>query len=151
MEEYRKQLRRRMQIYGAVCGLVPLVLIGVNRLLANAASALNEHDAGFVYGVLTGLIMVFLASTVFGVVRIRKALGDDALLKKMYVAETDERNIFIQNKVGSTGMQIAAFLLVFAAMIACYFNIVVTYSLVGAALGLSLIMLGFKLYYRNKY
>ena len=151
MEEYRKQAKRKIQIHSGICGLLPLAFLIVRGLGNNAAAPLNEFDLGFVHGLAFGLGMFLLLANLFRALKLNKALKDDALLKKMYIAETDERNIFIQNKVGSTGMPIAAFLLVFAAMIACYFNIVVTYSLVGAALGLSLIMGSFKLYYRNKY
>ena len=151
MENYKKTLKKRMRIYGGLCGLVPACLLAVNRLSGNALSPLNDHDLGFVHGLATGFALLVIALTVFTIVRVNMALRDEALLKKMYISETDERRVFIQNKVGSTGIRIAVFLLMFSSIIACYFNIVVTYSLVGAALGLALIMMGFKLYYRNKY
>ena len=151
MENYKKTLKKRTQIYGALCGLVPVCLLAVNWLSNNALSPLNDHDMGFVHGLASGFTLLVIAFTVYTFARINMALKDESLLKKMYIAETDERRVFIQNKVGSNGMQLAVYLLVLSSVVACYFNIVVTYALVGAALGLALIMLGFKLYYRNKY
>ena len=152
MEDYRKKLERRVRLYGACCGLVPIGLLAVNWLSRHTVGpALSEHDMGFVHGFAVGISLVVIAISVYQAIRIYKALKDEALLRKLYIDETDERAVFIQNKVGSTGIRLAVFLLVFAAIIACYFNMTVAYSLIGAALGLSLIMAGFKFYYKNKY
>ena len=151
MDGYREKIKRRAQLAGARCGLVPLCLLVVNKLSENAVTPLDDHASGFMLGLSTGFVTLVLAWSVFEMCRIERALKDETLLKKMYISETDERRIFIQNKVGGTGLRLAVFLLVFAAILACYFNITITYTLIGAALGVSLMMAGFKLYYRNKY
>ena len=151
MENYKNTLKRRMQLSGALCGLVPVGLLLTNLLTRNAVSPLTDYDNGFVHGLSLGFTIVVLAITVYRLFTINRALKDEALLKQMYIKETDERRAFIQNKVGGTGMPLAIFLLMFAAVVACYFNIIITYTLVGAVLFLELILVGCKIYYRNKY
>ena len=151
MENYQNTIKRRAQLYTGLCSLVPLCLLAVNWLTRHATAPLNEHDMGFVHGFSCGYALVVIFGTVFYWRKVQKALKDEEVLKKLYIAETDERKIFIQNKVGGSGMPLAVFLLSFAAVIACYFNMVVTYTLIAAALGLAMMMLFFKLYYRNKY
>ena len=151
METYKNTLKRRMQLTGACCALVPVFLQLTNFLTHNAMSPLSDYDDAFVHGLSIGFTLLVLAATIYRLFAINRALKDEALLKQMYIKETDERRVFIQNKVGGTGMPLAVFLLAFAAVVACYFNIVITYTLMGAALFLALIMLGCKIYYRNKY
>jgi len=151
MEEYKAKLRRRMQLNGTLCGLFPLGMRGLDVLIGNARRPLGGHETDFMRGLMIGFAMFIIAMTVFNMVRIRRALRDEALLKRMYIAETDERAIFIRNKVGGAGIRISIFVLMVAAIIACYFNMTVTYSLIGAAMLIALIKASFKLYYRAKY
>lgn len=151
METYKNTLKRRTQLYGSLCCLVPASTLLLDRLTTGAAVPLSDHDRGFIHGFVIGFIILFLVYCIVTMVKIQKALKDEALLKKMYIDETDERRQFLQNKVGGAGMRLVVFLLCFAAVLACYFNITVTYTLVAAAFGVALVMLGFKLYYRNKY
>lgn len=151
MERYRNTLKRRTQLYGGLCGLVPVATFVTSWIAGNAAVPLNDHDQGFIHGFVLGFVVLMLGYFVYTMVKVQRALRDDAVLKQMYIAETDERRQFIQNKVGGAGMRLVVFLLCFAAVLACYFNITVTYTLVAAALGVALVMLGFKLYYRSRY
>jgi len=151
MENYRNTLKRRTQIYGALCGLVPVITLAVGWLTNRALTPLDEHANGFIHGCVSGLVLAWLGYCIYTIVTVQKALKDDALLKKMYIKETDERRLFIQNKVGGSGMRLILFLLVFAGVLACFFNMLVSYTLIAAADGVALVMIGLKLYYRAKY
>jgi len=151
MEEYRSILRRRMQLTGALCGLFPAISMAVRFLAENASSPLNSHEVSFMHGVAMGSTLAMVFITVFSMVKISRALKDDGELKKMYISEHDERAIFIRNKIGSNGLKIVMILLMFFAIIACYFNMVVTFSLIGAAMLCVVIMASLKIYYSQKY
>ena len=151
MEEYRSILKRRMQLTGALCGLFPTISMAIRFLAENASSPLNSHEVSFMHGVATGTTLAMVFITVFSIVKISRALKDDGELKKMYIAEHDERAIFIRNKIGGNGLKIVIILLMFFAIIACYFDMVVTFSLIGAAMLCTVTMVTLKLYYNQKY
>ena len=151
MDMYKEKLKKRQQWAGSRCIFVSVCLTAVSRYSQSTTLSLPDYAKGFANGLATAFALLIVAWGVFAAIRIQRALKDDTLLRKMYIAENDERRIFIQNKVGGTGLRLAVFLLSFAAIVACYFNMVIAYTLIGAALGISLLMLGFKLYYRNKY
>lgn len=151
MESFRKGLKRRTQLYGALCGLVPACTLLLNWWTGRVSENGSDFVAGFTHGMGFGLLVLLLAFSVRQIVMAQKAMRDEATLKKMYIQETDERTLFIQNKVGGAGLRLVLLLLVFASMVASYFSATVCFTLAAAAVGISLVLLGFKLYYRNKY
>lgn len=151
MEKYRNTIKKRISMYGGLCGLVPVSALVLSWWTGRVMDNSNDHVAGFVHGMGLAFIICLMAYSIKQIFTINRALKNDAALKKMYVQETDERAIFIQNKVGSSGWRLVLILLVFAAMVASYFSATVMITLVCAALAVALVMAGYKLYYRNKY
>ena len=89
MENYQNTIKRRAQLYTGLCSLVPLCLLAVNWLTRHATAPLNEHDMGFVHGFSCGYALVVIFGTVFYWRKVQKALKDEEVLKKLYIAETD--------------------------------------------------------------
>ena len=100
MEEFRKKIRRRAHISAALCLLAPAILIALQIITKRPM----DYASGVVYGAFGSLMVV----AVFNVARLFSALGDEEKLKKMYIAETDERNIALGKETGSTTLEIVS-------------------------------------------
>lgn len=129
--------------------LVILIVVSASRIIPVQLpdSDLSDFVTSFQVGLLSGL----LAVAVVYMVRLHRAMKDDAALRKLYYSEHDERNCYIQQKVGQTMLGLAPAALLVAAVIAGYFSAVVFFSLVGAALFQSLVGLGLKFYYHSQF
>ena len=152
MEKYRESLKKRQQVYGFTAAMIPvftlLVRVWTNRL---AISPGNGHLADFMHGMSVGLLCMIILVLAKGMFSARKALKDEVALKKLYIAETDERTVFLRNKMGVVGVRGAVFLLLFASVIASFFHAVVSFTLAIAAAGISFVFLVVKIYYKAKY
>ena len=93
--------------------------------------------------------MAVAVITLSQVVRYQKALKDNTNLKQLYYKEHDERVCYIRQKVGQSSMEITPILMIIVAVIAGYFDFKVFVTLVGATVFLSLINIGFKIYYNH--
>ena len=149
MENYRITLKKRMRLYGRCCALVNILLLIANRVAASAPE--EAHGIHFSHGLVLGAAIAVIGLTIHSIVKIRRALADESLLRTLYIAETDERKLFIIQKIGRPGMLLSTSVLLLAAVIASYFNVTVAYTLALSSMTVSLIMIGLKLYYRNKY
>ena len=102
---------------------------------------------GFVSGASFGI----LALMVFGLIRNIRALKDEKKLKKLYVAENDERQILIYTNALRSAMQVWLILGLVAVIITGYFNATVSVTLLIAVLTTSILCMLFKLYYTKKF
>jgi len=67
---------------------------------------------------------------VFDIIKLSLAINDETKLKILYNKEHDERLKTIRSKAGMPIIAITSVLMIIAAIIAGYFNIVVFYTLV---------------------
>ena len=81
--------------------------------------------------------------------KIRKALKDDKMLRRLYIDEHDERKNFIKLKSGSNLLGKIALGIFVISILASYFNMVVFYTLVITGIFLVLVSLLLKLYWRK--
>ena len=64
----------------------------------------NESMVDFVSGFGSGVICAFILITTYQTVRLLAASKDEEKLKKLYIDETDERTLYIYNRIGGTFM-----------------------------------------------
>lgn len=145
--EFRKKLRARnrytiVAILGT--GALFLVLMLSRR---EQLSAMLDFAQGFELGAFLGMIGGLLLSLINNLGALRKP----ARLKELYIKETDERNLLIQQKTGLWGFSLMVFGLLLASIVAGFFDQTVFLTLLGALGFLSLIQLVLKLYYRRLY
>jgi hypothetical protein len=88
------------------------------------------HSDGFVAGFQFGLIVSIFGFSVFDIIKLSLAINDETKLKVLYNKEHDERLKAIRNKAGAPMIVVTSVLMVLAAIVAGYFNIVVFYTLV---------------------
>jgi predicted membrane protein len=145
MEKFKKTLKIRMLLTGLYCLLiVALVALGLFR---PGDAHVNDYIAGMSLGLCTGIASV----AIFNVIRMALALRNEEKLKKLYVSETDERLSMIRTKAGGTGIVFSIGGLLLGAMVAGYFDAAVFFTLVGAAMFVTLVVGCLKGYYFVKY
>lgn len=147
MDTFKKQLRSRQMLLAA--GL--MIACSAVTLTGGNNPVLPDFFKGFVDGFQVGLLAVLLGATIFNMIRIQIAVRNPEKLKKLYVAETDERKLFIQQKAGSMGFTIVIFGLVLATIVAGNYNITVFFTLLGATVFVEMVGGFLKIFYKFKY
>jgi hypothetical protein len=103
-------------------------------------------QTGFLSGLSVSLGIIFIYLIIF----YTRNMRNETKLKLLYNEEHDERKKEIKQKCGGTVMWVSSILIIFAAIIAGYFNEIVFYTLISCAafqLYLSVIL---KIYYTRK-
>ena len=101
---------------------------------------------GFISGVSCGILLLM----VIALVRNRKALKDEKALRKLYIAETDERTIKIWTSARALAMQTFLMLGLAAGIIAGYFSMTVSITILACVFIHSVIGVLCKVYYSRK-
>lgn len=101
---------------------------------------------GFISGVSCGILLLM----VIALVRNRKALKDEKALRKLYIAETDERTIKIWTSARALAMQTFLMLGLAAGIIAGYFSMTVSITILACIFIHSVIGVLCKVYYSRK-
>lgn len=130
MEKFKKTVKRRIAISSGMA-LVALVLgfYSIYSIIISDTSTATHSD-GFVAGFQFGLIISIFGFSVFDIIKLSLAIKDETKLKLLYNKEHDERMKTIRSKAGMPLIAITSMLMIIAAIIAGYFNIVVFYTLV---------------------
>lgn len=148
MDAFRKKLKARITIGAGI------ILICVPLLLLNLPLGENRGATDlilFAHGVSFGFICLLIFIAVLHICKYSAARKNDEKLKKLYIAETDERTLLIMQKSGSVGMTASIIGLAVSASVSAYFNITVFFTLLGACMFVSLIKGILKLYFRGKF
>lgn len=101
---------------------------------------------GFILGASTGV----LALMIFGLIRNLRAMKDEEKLRKLYIKCHDERTIQVQTSAQAAALRTAMILGVVAIVVAGYFSVTVSITILACVLFTSLVTVGFKLYYHKK-
>lgn len=150
MNNYKHTLKNRLKL---LIGLNVLAIacicatLWLSQTINNGEEMLNGMVTGFQVGIFFGLQMIM----VIQIVRYRKALKNEQLLKAMQIHETDERSKWIQGKIGSTGFQISVGGILFTSILAGFFDQTVFLTLFGVTFFIVSVKFSLKIYYMNKY
>lgn len=130
MEKFKTTVKRRIAISSGMA-LVSLVLgaFSIYSIVFVDHSTATLSD-GFVAGFQFGLIVSIFGLAIFDIVKLSLAIKDETKLKILYNKEHDERMKTIRSKAGMPLIAITSMLMIIAAIVAGYFNIVVFYTLV---------------------
>ena len=155
METYRERLKAQNVIImvcitilvafsalniAAECGIVPF-----------GPSVGDSHWQARWRGFCTGASFGILALLVYGLIANLRALKNDKQLKKLFIKEHDERTQKICTAARSSGTQVFLIFGLIAIIIAGYFSVTVSITIMACVLSLSLICVFLKLYYGRKY
>ncbi len=150
MEDFRKQVRKTLNIYRAVliAAIVILIVLNVIEIAAELGEkSTNDLSNGFGTGVCASIITLMIVN----VSRYSIALKNDEKLKKLYILETDERERLIYEKSNSSSFRAVIILLGLAAMVASFFSKPIFYTIVAIIIAIAFVQAAFKFYYRRKY
>ena len=155
METYREKLKAQNVIImvcitilvafsalniAAECGIVPF-----------GPSVGDSHWQARWRGFCTGASFGILVLLVYGLIANLRALKNDKQLKKLFIKEHDERTQKICTAARSSGTQVFLIFGLIAIIIAGYFSVTVSITIMACVLCLSLICVFLKLYYGRKY
>ncbi|ACV28766.1 Uncharacterised protein [Anaerococcus prevotii] len=145
LENYNEVLNKRERLYKSYISLA-LIFWGIGNFLLKDQARINDSALGFINGLTLGIEII----CVFWVFRIRKALKDDKILRKLYIDEHDERKNFIKLKAGYNLIGKIALGIFVISILASYFNMVIFYTLVITGIFLIILSLLLKLYWIKK-
>ena len=155
MEKYKEKLKLQNLFLAAACVILALFCVlgfaAEAGLVSLTPVAGDSHWQSQWRGFVSGASMGVLALMLFGLVRNLLALKDEKKLKKLYIKENDERTIQVWTCARAAGCQAFLLLGLVAAIVAGYFSVTVSLSILACVLSAAVLSLCFKLYYYNKF
>ena len=156
MKQYREKLKLQNAVIAVCCAVLAIFCFlaaasefGLISLLTPAVA--DNHWQSMWRGFISGASVGVLALMIVGLVRNILALHSDDALKKRYVKDHDERTIQIWTSARALSMQIFLLGGLVAAVVAGYFSMTVSLTILACVLFHSLLGLGCKLYYSQKF
>lgn len=155
MELFREKLKVQNMAIGMCCMVLAifcfLAAAGEAGFIGFMVPASNNSHwqsmwRGIVMGMSVGILIVMIAFLIRNIL----ALKDDKRLKKLYVETNDEREIQIWTAARSTAMQIFLMAGVVAAIVAGYFSMAVSITIIACMFIQSMIGLACSIYFRMK-
>lgn len=145
MEQFRKNIRSRtILMSGAILSCVVIMLV-------SRFEGIGQMESEFILGFQLGLFIGIEAIFVSKMIKYRRALADEELLKKLYVVETDERRVFIATKTATLSFHVVLSAIGVAAIVAGFFDKTVFFTLLGVLVFVALTKFVMKVYYRRKF
>ena len=134
MEHYKEKLKIQniaLSIACIVLAIFAMLAIGseLGWISLIRPIAGDSHWQSTWYGYICGASIGVFAMMLFLVIRNRKALKDEAKLKKLYIQSNDERTAKIYTLARNTAMQILLYVGLVATVIAGYFSITVSITI----------------------
>lgn len=146
MENYRKMMKQKIAVNAVMfCFGSAVFIVGQWGFLSKYKPDGNFGD--FISGFQIGLFIVFAVGLIASVACVGTALKDDKKLKKMYIKDTDERNIKISEMTGIKLHQSVCFPLLIATIIAGYFSTEVFFTLLAVVFFISIVTIVRKSYF----
>ena len=155
MELFREKLKIQNLAIGMCCFILALfsflAAAGEAGIIGFMQPAVNDSHwqsmwRGIVMGMSVGILIVLIAFLVRNIL----ALKDEKRLKKLYVETNDEREIQIWTAARSTAMQLFLMVGVVAAIVAGYFSMTVSITIIVCMFLQSITGFFCMLYYRIK-
>lgn len=143
MEKFKKQIAAKIVICIVFAVLTAAVYAGMYAFFANE----DSFSAGFSSGACAAFITILLVYAA----RYGSALKDPEKLKKLYIAENDERSRLIREKTASGSFTATVLILGLATAVATFFSATVSCVLAGVIGVIAVIKMSFKFYYDRKY
>ncbi len=156
MEEYREKLKQDNLLIGFGCFVLAMFAFFMAAAESGLipfpqAAAENSHYQSMWQGFMCGAACGILGLMIAYLVRNTLALRDEKKLKKLYVQENDERQIKIWTAARALSMQIFLIGGLAAGVIAGYFNMTVSITILACVFLHSIMGAACKLYYNRKY
>lgn len=156
MDIFKEKLKIQSLIFSICCFILAVFCFlpaasefGFIPELAPAAG--NSHWQSMWRGFASGASFGIFALMVIGLVRNIRAMRSEKELKKLFVKENDERLIHIWTAARAASMQAFLLLGLVGTIVAGYFSVAVSLTILACVFSCSLVSLGFKLYFSKKF
>lgn len=155
MDQYKEKLKIQNLIMGIGCFVLAVfTVLGIGSELGWFHSLRpvtgNSHWHSAWYGYVTGAGFGLGGVMLFTLIRNCQALKDEKKLKKLYVKTNDERTIQIQILARNMAMQILLWIGLVATIVAGYFSITVSITILACIFATSTTSLLLVGYYNKK-
>lgn len=155
MEQYKEKLKIQNIVLAVSCVILAafsaLGFVAEAGIIEMTPVAGDSHWQSQWRGFISGASFGIMALMLFGLIRNLRAMKDEKALKKLYIKETDERSIQIWTSARAASMQVFLLTGLAACIVAGYFSITVSLTILVCILVHSLIGIGFKFYFSKKY
>lgn len=131
MKEFKTKVKRRITLFSGLT--LAAVALGIYNVFFMNIPDNSTMTDGVITGFQSGLILGIGMMAVVQIIKLTRVINDETKLKLLYNQEHDERLKTIRSRAGMPMLMITSVLMLIAAIIAGYFNIVVFYTLVLAA------------------
>jgi len=145
MDAYKKNLRTRMNLVSVAAAVAALLYVGL-MIYREHLPVLPSFIKGFHIGAFVGLELIlgwYLGQCM-------RASKKESELKRMYIAENDERTGLIIRNASTLGMSVVLFGLAIAAIVSGFFSATVFYTLMASLLFVLIVFYGMWVYYARK-
>ena len=143
MEKFRKQIMIKLVLHIVFAVLMAATFLAVYHIYDEKDTFSVGYSAGFCSGLIGAVLVIAFRYLV--------VLRDTEKLKRIYVAETDERLRLIREKTASGSFTVSILILGFATVIATFFSDTVVCVLAAVIGVMVVIKIAFKFYYDRKY
>lgn len=143
MEKFRKQIKTKLVLHIVFAVMMAAVYIGIYNIYDEKDTFSAGYSAGFCSTIIVSMLVIAF--------RYFMVLRDPEKLKKLYVAETDERLRLIREKTASGSFVVTILILGFATIIATFFSDTVVCVLAAVIGVMAVVKISFKIYYGRKY
>ncbi len=144
MEKFKQIIKKRVIMLSLL--VIICIALGIQNFLMTGTTDNGSTSDGIVAGFQFGLIFGIGIRAMIEIIMLTRAIKDDKKIKLLYNKENDERMKTIRSKAGMPMGMITSVMMLTAAIVAGYFNIVVFYTLVIAAMVQLTIGASIKLY-----
>lgn len=155
MENFKDQLKIQNLIIGLCCNVLAvfcfLSAAGEAGIISGLTPAGDSHWQSVWRGFICGATFGLLVLMIIALVRNICALRSEKALKKLYVESNDERSIKIWTSARASAYQMFLLIGIVASVIAGYFSMTVSITIIACIGFASVLGLCFKLYYNIKY
>ena len=155
MEFYKEKLKVENRIFTVIAIILVLFIVlsftAEAGLISLSPVTGDSHWQSKWRGFVCGASMGILGLIIYGLVCNIRALKDEKKLKKLYIKNHDERTIQIWTTARAEAMRLFLVIGLVAAVIAGYFSITVSLTVLACIVSLSLLGFCFKVYYSKKF
>ncbi|MDK2952373.1 MAG: hypothetical protein PWQ77_2038 [Kosmotogales bacterium] len=145
MEKYKKKLKTRI-LFMSLAIIFAVILLIFNSMKMVEAGDEETFSSGFIDGFQSGLLAALVGIFCVFIINYLIVMKDERKLRLLYNRENDERRKQIKLKSGGNVVLINSIIIIFAGIVAGYFNEIVFFSLIGCALFQLLVSAVIKMY-----
>ena len=140
MEEFKITLQKKIWVYylfSGICAAGVLLL-----------TIFGKANDGF--NATSGLLGALFAISFCNIIKIRKALKNDEMLKQIYIRNTDERNIQISKEAANASFHAIIIGIALATVIANFISVTVSCTLSVCLAFIFMVYISVSAYYNSK-